>query len=71
MEAQLDWYRYHEDSKPIEAWIFTRMTLGHSSSLIGPGSCNYGEEGTVVDAHTGEFIVEGFTGATPTPCPTR
>jgi hypothetical protein len=27
-----------------------------------------GESNTVVDAHTGEFLVEGFTGTTPTPC---
>jgi hypothetical protein len=71
MQAQLDWYKYHEDSEPIEVWGFTRLIIEHPSTLFGSSStCSFGEEGTAVDAHTGEFIVEGFTGSKPTPCPT-
>jgi hypothetical protein len=72
MDAQLDWYKYQEDSEPIEVWAFTRTTFEASSGGIfgnSRGSCFAGQEGTVVDAHTGAFIVEGFTGSGSTPCP--
>jgi hypothetical protein len=70
VQAELAWYKHHEDSKPIEAWEFTRASVEYSSGGILAGSrrsCAGGEEGIVVGAQTGAFIVQGFTGSKPTP----
>jgi hypothetical protein len=83
MQAQLGWYTYQDDSEPIEVWTFTQAWLPIpvggsriSNQLISPASptiqdspSTCGVQGTVVDAHTGAFIVEGFNGSPPTPCP--
>jgi hypothetical protein len=78
IRAQLDWYNYpNGDSPPIEVWIFSRdgfETPIGSAFLPTPSpdltpSCWFGESDLVVDAHTGENIVESFDGSTPTPCP--
>ncbi len=78
-DAQLDWYKYHDDSKPIVVWAFSEKRIDMSSQgVLGPAGeeppavCFWTDWGLVVDAHNGTFIVEGSSRAgssSPVPCP--
>jgi hypothetical protein len=71
--AQLDWYKIHDDSEPIVVWDFSDKRIEpHSATLSyeGPALCSWGDWGLVLNAVNGGFIVEGFDGVKPTPYPT-
>lgn len=74
--AQLDWYKLHDDSEPMIVWAFSNRTIEHPSGVMGPEGeeplpvCILGDWGLVLNAVSGLFITEGFTGSTPTTCPT-
>ncbi len=76
-DAQLDWYEYDDDSKPIVVWAFCEKPMDVASGIVGsdggesPSMYILGDWGLVVDAYKGTFIVEGSNGFQPTPCPTE
>ena len=76
-DAQLDWYEYDDDSKPIVVWAFCEKQIDVASGIVGsdegesPSMYILADWGLVVDAYKGTFIVEGSNGFQPTPCPTE
>jgi hypothetical protein len=71
VEARLDMYTRHPSSKPVRAWVITYQRVSQPMSGPSPASgprCVVGDWDIVIDATTGEHLVEGGTG-TATPCP--
>jgi hypothetical protein len=69
-DAQIKPYHVHRGSKPILAWVVTWHDVDREleGGTAYPPPCAIGEDGVVLDAHTGEFIVEGFSGTRVFPC---
>lgn len=72
VEASFDLYTRSPNSEPVLAWVITYKRVSQPMSGPSPPSgprCVVGDWDIVIDATSGEHLVEGVSGGTATPCP--